>query len=386
MVPSRKTIRVGLFCRVLPHYRVPIYERLSQEEGIGLTVFYSKEPPYYSLKSVDPGERFNNKRIPMRAVRIGNQEILFQPDLKRLVSKFDVVIFSANPRLLSNYPALYQARRKGVGIVWWTLGIMPRQSPTALAIKTRLMRFPDSVVVYTEREKEVFVSKGISSSKIFVAQNTMDVSSQLALAEQWTPSRVEEFRGTHGLTNKHVFLFCSQLRSKKRIDLLLEAFALLQKKRTDVHLVIIGGGEAESLMKAHAARLGVGDCISWLGPIYDPQDLAPWYMSAIAHVVPHAIGLAAYQSFAFGLPCITTADRSKQTPECVGLEDGYNSLLHEAENAEDIASKMECLISDERLRQKLATNAKRTMTEVYTTDRMVAGLLDAVRFSLNNSS
>ena len=64
--------------------------------------------------------------------------------------------------------------------------------------------------------------------------------------------------------------------------------------------------------------------------------------------------------------------------------DGYNTLLHQPENPEDIASKMGCLVRDEGFRRNLAANAKRTMTDVYTADRMVGGLSNAVPFALRN--
>lgn len=380
-MPSSQ-IKVGFFYRVLPHYRLPIMERLAQRPEIDLTVLYSKEPSYYSLKSVDPDERFKSELIEMRAWRFGTQEILYQPDTSRLIksNRFDVAILPGNPRLLSNFQALHIAKQRKIGILWWSLGIMANQYRLALAIRRWLMRIPDAVILYTNNEKEYFVNRGVPAEKVFVAQNTIDVTAEMKAAATWSTAQVNQFLAYHGLCDKTIFLFCARLRHVKRIDLLLRAMSILRQDRSDIHLVIIGEGESEAELKALATQLRLNRGITWLGSIYEPGKLAPWFLSSKALVIPTGIGLAAFQSFAYGLPCITTSNRHKQSPEAAALRNEYNCLTFEDEDIIDLADKMRLLASDIKLHHTLSVNARRTMEEEYTVDKMVDGFCEAIQY------
>jgi len=380
---SSSMISVGLFCRVLPKYRLGIYERLSQRPEIDLTVLYSKEPSYYSLKTVNPDGRFKSELIEMRAWRFGKQEFLYHPDASRLIKsgRFDVVILPGNPRLLSNFPALWACKKHRVGIVWWGMGTMPRQSGLTFYVRRKLMDIPEALVFYTKDEKKFFVSHGIPAEKVFVAQNTICTMKEKEAAGKWSPDLLAAFARENGFLGSKIFLFCGQLREKKRIDWLLSAFRDVLAKGYDYRLFIIGpdgtGGKFQNL----ASQKGLGDAARFLGPIYAAEQLAPWFLSARALVVPRAIGLAALHGFGFGLPCITSRDRRYQTPEAAALRDGYNSLMYEDGNIDDLSTKIIQLGEDDSLHIELSCNARRTMEEEYTVDKMVDGFCEAIAYA-----
>lgn len=378
-----KKIRVGFFYRMLPHYRLPIMEALSKEKDIDLTVLYSKEPPWYSLKTVDPDGMFPSEVIERKSWRFGKQEFLYHTDATRLIAsgKFDVVILPANPRLLSNFPALRACKKHGIGVVWWSLGIMPKQSKVTLAIRRMLMKIPESIVLYTNDERDYFVSKGLPPEKVFVAQNTISVESERQAAMKWSDQRIAKFQVENGIQNKNLFLFCGQLREKKRVDWLLTAFAEVLKSDSDCHLCIIGSGESQEGLSLLSSELGIKRDVTFTGAIYDSIELAPWFISARALVVPRAIGLASFHGFAYGVPCITSADLRHQTPEANALVDNYNCLLYLDGDIGDLAKKMTLIACDGKLYKQLLGNACKTMNEKFTTQKMVDGFCQAIRYA-----
>jgi glycosyltransferase involved in cell wall biosynthesis len=115
--------------------------------------------------------------------------------------------------------------------------------------------------------------------------------------------------------------------------------------------------------------------------MYGAKQLAPWFLSARALVVPRAIGLAALHGFGFNVPCITSRDRRYQTPEAAALKDGYNSLMYEDGDIEDLSAKIIQLGENDRLQRELSENARRTMDEEYTLDKMVDGFVRAIRYA-----
>ena len=380
---ENRRINVGVLCRILPHYRLAVFERLSQMPGIQLMVYYSKEPSYSSLKTIDPRDRFPSRRIEMKAWKWAGQEVLFQPEARGIVNSqvHDVVILSGNLRLLSNLLALVAARRRGIGVVWWTMGRQPSQSRMSMRIGMWLTALCDAVLAYTHDERTFFIEKGIPDKKVFVAQNTIDLSVERNAAEQWSATRVREFVQQRGLQGKKVFLFCGQLRPRKQIELLFEALRILRVHHPDYHLVIAGGSPAESTLRELAHTSGIGDAITWLGPLYDPDELAPWFLTSRALVVPRAIGLAVLHACAYGLPCITTADRRYQTPEVAALRQGYNCCLFRDGDAQDLAEKMRLLAEDDRLQKELGSNARTTIEQEYTMEKMVEGFVQAISYA-----
>ena len=376
-------ISVGLFLSVLPHYRLPIFERLAQVEGIDLIVYYSREPSYYSLKTVNPENRFPSEKIRMKAFRLCGQELLFQPEISKFARSrgHDVVIVSGNPRLLSNLPLLYTAKRWNLGIVWWSLGLMPNRSSLTLAVRKVLMKIPDSLVFYTDLEKNYFVDSGIPAHKVFVAQNTIDVSDCLHEEAKWCPESVEGFRAVQGLKGKKVILYCARLMRWKRLDLLLRALAELGTNEPKYHLVVIGRGDGENDFKDLAEELKIQDAITWLGPIYEQAKLAPWFLIADVLVVPEVLGLTVFHSFAYGLPVITCDSYDHQSPESVAVRHGYNGLLYKQGNLGDLTACISRICKDDNLRSRLSDNAKQTILTEYTPDKMVDGFVQAIRYS-----
>lgn len=380
---EKKRINVGMLCRILPHYRLAVFERLARMPGIQLMVYYSKEPSYSSLKTIDPQDRFPNRRIEMKAWKWAGQEVLFQPEARDIVNRqeHDVVILSGNLRLLSNLLALVAARRRRIGVVWWTMGRQPSQSRMSMRIGMWLTALCDAVLAYTHDERAFFTEKGIPGQKVFVAQNTIDLTAERNAAEQWSATRIQEFVQERGLQGKNVFFFCGQLRPRKQIELLFEALRMLRVHDPDYHLVIAGGSPAEPRLRELAHASGIGDAITWLGPLYDPDELAPWFLMSRALVVPRAIGLAALHGCAYGLPCITTADRRHQTPEVAALRQGYNCCLFHDGDAQDLAEKMRLLAQDDRLQKELGRNARTTIEQEYTLERMVEGFVQAASYA-----
>lgn len=380
-------IRVGFFYRVLPSYRLAIMEELARQPGIDLTVYYSSEPSYYSLKTVDPGDRFPSRRIAMKAWRVGGQEILYQPDVKTIVAsgKHDVIVLPGNPRLLSNFAALRIAKRNRVGVVWWSLGIMPSQSKVTLFLRRVLMKVPHALVFYTEAERAFYDAHGLPGSRIFVAQNTIGVTEERAAAAKWTPDLLSDFARDNGFHGKKVFLFCGQIREKKRVDWLFRAFSIMRQSRRNDMLFLIGPDGTHGLAARFVSDLKLSDSVRFLGPIYGADALAPWFLSARALVVPRAIGLAALHGFAFGLPCITSRDPRHQTPELVALNDGFNCFLYDDGNLDDLSAKMALLAGDDAVLKEMSANARRTMDEEFTTGKMVAGFVQAIHYAHDNA-
>ncbi len=84
--------------------------------------------------------------------------------------------------------------------------------------------------------------------------------------------------------DKKVFLFIGRFSKEKGVDILVEAFKILQSKRKDVHLVMIGFGDKESYLKSFIKENKLS------AEIIAPQEnVNVFYRKAFAVVLPSRV-------------------------------------------------------------------------------------------------
>ncbi|MEI7951211.1 MAG: glycosyltransferase [Synechococcaceae cyanobacterium ELA182] len=124
-----------------------------------------------------------------------------------------------------------------------------------------------------------------------------------------TPARTHDHALPEGYT---AFLFLSRLHPKKRLELLLEALALLQQRQPHAawQLSIAGDGDPVYVaqLKRQAEVLGLASRCRWLGFV---QGAAKWDALRGAHwfVLPSAsenFGIAAVEALAVGTPVLVS--------------------------------------------------------------------------------
>ena len=159
-----------------------------------------------------------------------------------------------------------------------------------------------------------------------------------------------------GLQNCFTLLFVGHEFDRKGLIYILEALQQLPEK---VVLLVVGGNKA--LIKNYAQkaqRLGVASRVKWLGVQTEAEK---FYNAADAFVMPTAAeswGLAAIEALSCGLPILVTP--------VIGIKDflqeGHNGFFVKQES-ENIASRVQTLMSDGLLYEKLKNNARASISQ-----------------------
>lgn len=103
-------------------------------------------------------------------------------------------------------------------------------------------------------------------------------------------------------------LFVGNFLPVKGIDLLLEAFALVQQRRGDLWLALIGSGPLDHSLKQRAAELGVAERLLFVGR-QPPQVVARWMQAAnVVSLSSHNEGVpnVVLESVSCGRPIVST--------------------------------------------------------------------------------
>lgn len=170
------------------------------------------------------------------------------------------------------------------------------------------------------------------------------------------------------LTLNHSFTLglVSRLEHIKGMDLVIPAFAEVRKRFRDVKLLVVGDGSLRSSMEQQAMALGCADAVTWAGR--QPQEeLSKYYSQMDVVLMPsrsEGFGLTAIEAMSHG--CVVVASNIGGLPEVVC--DGECGLLHQSEDAADMASKISMLISNNELYKRLQTQSLREV-EKYSFER-----------------
>ncbi len=227
----------------------------------------------------------------------------------------------------------------------------------------RLLRTWEKVDLYialTEFACQKFIAGGLPPHKIVVKPNF--VSSDPGI-------------GTH--TGNYA-LYVGRLSSEKGLETLLRAWEWLSRK---VPLKLVGDGPlAEDVRQAARQMPGV----EWLGR----KDLEEVYalMGDAAFLIlpslcyenfPHTI----VEAFACGLPVV--ASRLGAMAEIV--EDGRTGLLFNAGDPEDLAAKVEWLLSRPEELARMRWEARREYEEKYTAEKNYEMLMEIYRMAISRA-
>jgi glycosyltransferase involved in cell wall biosynthesis len=220
-------------------------------------------------------------------------------------------------------------------------------------IRKRYYRLVDATLIYSTSGIEIQESFGISRENIFVTYNSPDTEK---LAETH-----KELAGRGvAVSNPKRILHLGRLVKWKRVDLLIEAVALLSGKHETIELIIIGAGPEEENLRSVADQKDPGGKIRFLGAIYDPDVLAGEILSSAVYVLAGMGGLSINEAMAFGKPVICS--------RCDGTEkdlvsDGENGLFFKEGDAFDLAAKLDMLLSDPEKAQAMGEKALSVIQE-----------------------
>ena len=122
-----------------------------------------------------------------------------------------------------SYPISYLWRLRGKSVAYWghgrDLSVETPRGLKALAEETKiwLSRRADGFFAYTNRIRDYMVSNGVDRSKIFVLQNTIDITRHRSLFDKLIQRR-DTLRSEAGLNDKKVLLFVGRLTRQKHLD------------------------------------------------------------------------------------------------------------------------------------------------------------------------
>ncbi len=183
----------------------------------------------------------------------------------------------------------------------------------------------------------------ITGRKHLTIPNAVDIKEIDKVRAEKTPEVLEV---ASRLKGKTVIGTVARLSSEKGMDVLLKAFAVVQKSIPDVHLLIVGDGTQKNYLKKLSADLGIDDACTWSGRL--PWKKAMSYLELMDIVIVpsrfEGFGLTAIEAMACKKPVIAS---NVDGPAEI-IQDGQNGFLAPAEDVNGFAEQIVELARNEK--------------------------------------
>jgi glycosyltransferase involved in cell wall biosynthesis len=186
------------------------------------------------------------------------------------------------------------------------------------------------------------------------------------------PNAVAVGRATSGLDDPvPTIVFTGRLGHRKAPEVLIDALATLSDRPW--RAVLAGDGAVDTYAQ-QVRRLGLEDRVAVLGwqPRHAVDDLLA---NAAVFVLPsraEALSISLLEAMAAGLCCITTAVGAHGEV----IDDGRNGLLVNPGEVEELGKALAAVLDDPDLRRHLGAEARRTVTDRFTTEMVGAVVAD----------
>lgn len=179
--------------------------------------------------------------------------------------------------------------------------------------------------------------------------------------------------------NSKIVLTVCRLSHEKNLEMLIKAFNKINTK--DTYLVIVGDGLERPYLEQLVKRLNLINKTRFVGT---RKDIERFYSIADVFVLPstyEGFGQVFLEAMASGVPCIGL--RSNYPNVIVAcdeiIRDGRTGYLADPYSIDDLTEKIEKIISNDDLREKLGMESRKICEEEYTWGKCVESLLELSR-------
>lgn len=217
---------------------------------------------------------------------------------------------------------------------------------------------------YNNLGTQVVKDIGYPPDRITNMMNAIDTTALAAAKARLTDIDLVKVKESLGIDSGNVAVYTGAMYPDKRMPFLLEACILIRKFVPDFEMIFIGGGDDAPLVEAAARNY---KWIHYLGYRNNEEKVPYWAISKV-FLMPGAVGLVILDSFALGIPMVTTGVRT-HGPEIDYLENGFNGIsVGNPDSVEDFANAAVCVLQSESERMKLVDGCRKSAPQ-YTVEK-----------------
>ena len=340
---------------IVTAYRIPVFQELNRHFAVTLL----SEKPDTDFGGDSDEFDFKHQSIPLTVLFGGRLE--WQSGVLRYLIRYrpKYIIGYGAVRNLKFWIVLFVSRFLGIRFFVHTHG--PYKFSTPSFVQKTMYRiittWSSGMIMYAPicatAIKRILPKRW--HKKIYIAENSLSIDRTEVAGTKSDPGGI---------------LFVGRLRERCGIELLLEAFELLNSNNAGLSLHIVGDGIEAAALNGLESRH-----VYHYGAVYDYGRLKEIALKCEIAVYPGDAGLSVLQYFALGLPVVIHDDiRAHMGPEPSYVEFGVNGLAFRRNDVQSLMNAMLRLLSNQQLRSSMSMAMETTylnLTQPSLAERIV---------------
>ncbi len=224
-------------------------------------------------------------------------------------------------------------------------------------------RLATAIIANSQATKQTLLSSApwLREERVYVIYNGIN-------PERYTPGRVMSIRDKLGIPARaKVVGFVGRLNVQKGIRYLLEAFKRIAPVVPDAHLLLVGEGDLQEMVRNFISENRLDGRIHMAG---FRSDIADVMYSLDVFVLPslwEGFGIVLIEAMAAGKPCVTTAVSSM--PEIVRHQE--SGLVVPDKDSEALARAIQELVIDDDRAVVMGEQGKQIVRQNFTLEKMI---------------
>ena len=371
-----KNIKVVYCTLYLPHYRSDLFDYISKNQNIDLTVFADQTTEGgFRLKHRDDVS-FNLNEIKLHKIKIPilNKFIYWIPySIKVLFKSYDVYIMPNRMTIISGWICLLLGKFLNKKIWLWGHGKGSEKYKFGKILRKFFMKLSYGCLFYDFRTTETF-GKKFPNKYMIAVPNTINNLKIEKEFENKFGEKIDDYIKTKK-KEKNIILFIGRLIKEKKPDILIYAINELKNKLDNVFCYFIGEGEMRKNMEELIEKYDLKDNIKIVGELYEDDKISEYFSKAKLTVIPANAGLSINHSMCYGVPVVIGDNFKSHGPESHMINDGQNGFIFKDEDYKELAEIIFKYLSDEELAIKMSLASRNTIKEIYNIENMANSLI-----------
>lgn len=319
------------------HYRIAIFKKINDELDADL---YFGDIPNSTIKKIEYADLSNFKK-EFKTIKV--HSLFWFKGSYKLVFKYNNIILTGDPHILSNWIILIFARLLGKKTYLWTHGWYGKEKGLKKGLKKIYFLMANKILLYGDYAKKIMIDEGFKEGKLIPIYNSLDYGQQLLIRDNLKQSAIyiDHFKNDYP-----VIIFIGRIQKVKRLDLILEALHKLNKENYFLNLVIVGGNAEDVDIVTDVVKYNIEKQVWFFGPSYDEEINAELIYNADLCISAGNVGLTAIHSLMYGTPVLTHNNFSNQMPEFESIVENYTGAFFEENNVDDLVFKIKQLLNE----------------------------------------
>jgi glycosyltransferase involved in cell wall biosynthesis len=377
-------MKIAVIGRGYPHkgtptYRMPLYAKLIDALGADIILCerepisktqQARMPPGFTYVQCTPFP-FYAEGIPFRLLRLLKER------------QYDVVIAMETSSSVSLIAALAK-KRYGFKLIVFSELWFYAKTPLARIGKPLVRwvaRQADALVLTWEKAKTLHRSLG-ATQQVFWAPDAANDISRVPLQQKVLKRIAHEINPE----KKRVILYMGRFVQYKGLDDLLRAYRLLEEKRDDCVLVVVGEGPFEKACKKLTEELGITRIV------YKPwvafADVPYYYALADAFVLParfdwssacpaEAWGMTVHEAMLMQTPVVATTAVASAVATIENKKEGF---IVPQRNAQVLCATLNEIVGNKPRIREIGAAARKKVQQHFNYATMARGFIEAVEY------